>query len=156
MCREPDPEIPSDLASDVVARQLVEAVENLVTLWFAAVEEVRPRLPPRQLRALRAVSRRPALNLTALAEQLHIGLPTASRLCDRLEAAGLLRRRVRPGNRREVHLEVTAEGRRCLADVAERLSLHLAVAFDDVPPAQRARLEQVLLVLYEGGLPADP
>ncbi|KUO02783.1 MarR family winged helix-turn-helix transcriptional regulator [Streptomyces caeruleatus] len=156
MCREPDPEIPCELPSDVVGRHVVEAVENLVTLWFTAVEEVRPRLPPLQLRALRAVSRRPALNLTALAEQLHIALPTASRLCDRLEAAGLLRRRVRPGNRREVHLEVTAEGRRCLADVAERLSLHLAVAFDDVPPARRARLEQVLRAFHEGGPAADP
>ncbi len=156
MCREPDPEIPSDLASDDVGPQVVEAVESLVTLWFTAVEEVRPRLPPRQLRALRAVSRRPALNLTALAEQLRIGLPTASRLCDRLEAAGLLRRRARPGNRREVHLEVTAEGRRCLADVAERVSLRLAVALDDLPPARRARLTQMLRAFHEGGPPADP
>ncbi|MFE6618030.1 MarR family winged helix-turn-helix transcriptional regulator [Streptomyces sp. NPDC057740] len=156
MRREPDPEIPSAFSSDVVGPQVVEAVENLVTLWFTAVDEARPRLPPRQLRALRAVSRRPALNLTALAEQLHIGLPTASRLCDRLEAAGLLRRRVRSGNRREVHLEVTAEGRRCLADVAERLSVQLAVALADLPPEQRARLAQLLRAFHEDGPAGDP
>lgn len=146
MCREPDPEIPPD----VVGRQLVEAVESLVAHWFSAVEEIRPRLPPRQIRALRAVSGRPALNVSALAEHLGIGLPAASRLCDRLEAGGLLRRTVQPGDRREVHLEITADGQRLLADVTERLSVHLAAAFDDVPPAQRARLEQVLRAFHEG------
>lgn len=152
MCREPDPEIPSD----VVGRQIVEAVESLVGLWFSTVEEVRPRLPPRQIRALRAVRRRPALNVTALAEHLSIGLPAASRLCDRLEADGLLRRCERPGDRREVHLEVTAQGQRVLADITQRLSVRLAAAFEDVPPTQRARLEQVLRTLPDAGLPAGP
>lgn len=152
MRREPDPEIPSD----VVDRQIVEAVENLVALWFSAVEDLRPRLPPRQIRALRAVRRRPALNVTALAEHLRIGLPAASRLCDRLEAAGLLRRCVQPDDRREVRLEITAQGRRFLADVTERVSLRLAAAFDGVPAGQRVRLEQVLRSFHEGGLPDGP
>lgn len=152
MCREPDPEIPSG----VVGRQIVEAVESLVGLWFSTVEEVRPRLPPRQIRALRAVRRRPALNVTALAEHLGIGLPAASRLCDRLEADGLLRRCTEPGDRREVHLEVTAQGQRVLADVTERLSERLAAALDKVPPTQRARLEQVMRTLPDAGLPAGP
>ncbi|KMS76403.1 MarR family transcriptional regulator [Streptomyces viridochromogenes] len=146
MCRETDPEFPSD----VVGRQLVEAVENLVAHWLAAVEDVRPRLPPRQIRALRAVRRRPALNVSALAEHLGIGLPTASRLCDRLEAGGLLRRCVQPGDRREVHLEITVEGQRLLADVTERLAVQLAAAIDDVPPTQRARLEQLLHAFHKG------
>ncbi|MFI7413637.1 MarR family winged helix-turn-helix transcriptional regulator [Streptomyces sp. NPDC049627] len=147
MCRERDTESPSD----VVGRQLVEAVENLVALWFSAVEEVRPRLPPRQIRALRAVRGRPALNVTALAEHLHIGLPAASRLCDRLEAAGLLVRCPQPDDRREVRLEITAQGRRFLTDLTERLSLRLSTVFDGAPPTQRVRLEQLLSAFYEGG-----
>ncbi|MFE9017521.1 MarR family winged helix-turn-helix transcriptional regulator [Streptomyces sp. NPDC007808] len=152
MRREPDPEIPSE----VVGRQMVEAVENLVTLWFAAVDDVRPRLPPRQVRALRAVRRQPTLNVTALAEHLRIGLPTASRLCDRLESAGLLRRHAQHDDRREVRLEVTLQGQRFLADVTERLSLNLADVFDGVAPAQRLRLEQMLRAFHDEGLPADP
>lgn len=151
MRREHDPEIPPD--SD--GRQLVEAVENLVALWFSAVEDVRPRLPPRQVRALRAVRRQPTLNVTALAEYLRIGLPAASRLCDRLEAAGLLRRCVQPGNRREVRLEVTAQGQRFLADITERLALRLSTAFDGVPAAQRARLAQMLRVFSDGSAGTD-
>ncbi|MFE5812715.1 MarR family winged helix-turn-helix transcriptional regulator [Streptomyces sp. NPDC056479] len=147
MRREQDPQV----ASHLVGQQVVEVVEDLVTLWFSAVEDVRPRLSPRQIRALRAVRGRPALNVTALAEHLRIGLPTASRLCDRLEAAGLLRRSVRPGDRREVRLEVTDQGRVFLSDVTEGLSVRLATALDGVPPS---RLEQVLRAFDEAGLSA--
>lgn len=152
MGREPDPERPPDL----VGRQLVDAVENLVSVWFSAIEEVSPRLPPRHIRALRAVRRQPALNVTGLAAHLRVGLPAASRLCDRLENAGLLRRCVEPGDRREVHLEVTAQGRTFLRDVTERLSLQLATAFDGLPAAQSARLELALRAFHEGGPPGAP
>ncbi|QKZ16491.1 MarR family winged helix-turn-helix transcriptional regulator [Streptomyces chartreusis] len=145
MCREQEPDSPSHASG----RQLAEAVKNLVALWFSAVDDVRPRLPPRQIRALEAIARRPTLNVTALAEHLGIGLPTASRLCDRLEAAGLMRRHVRPGDRREVRLEVTDQGHKLLADVTERLSAYLAGALDAVPPDRRLRLEQALRAVHE-------
>jgi DNA-binding MarR family transcriptional regulator len=128
-------------------RQVLEAVENLVPLWFSAVEDVTPRLSPRQILALRAVRRRPEPNLTALAERLGVGLPTASRLCDRLEAAGLLQRFVRLDDRREVRLVVTERGHAFLADVTERLSARLTEALGALPPAERARVEQALRAL---------
>lgn len=133
---------PADLA-----RQVLDAVESLVPLWFSAVEDVTPRLSPRQVMALRTVRHRPELNLTALAEQLGVGLPTASRLCDRLEAAGMLRRDVRLDDRREVRLMVTEHGRAFLADVTESLSARLTDALKTMPPAERARVEQALRAL---------
>lgn len=126
------------------AGQVAEAVESLVTCWLMAAEESRPRLPARQLLALRTIRRRPELNLTALAEHLGVGLPTASRLCDRLEAAGLLERTVQPRNRREVQLVVTAYGQRLLTDVAERRVRRLASVFEAMTPAQRTALEHGL------------
>jgi DNA-binding MarR family transcriptional regulator len=128
-------------------RQLLDAVENLVPLWFSAVEDGSPRLSPRQILALRAVRRRPELNLTALAEQLAVGLPTASRLCDRLEAAGLLQRHVRFDDRREVHLVVTERGHGFLADLTERLSARLNDALAAMAAAERARVELMLRAL---------
>ncbi|MFE7837120.1 MarR family winged helix-turn-helix transcriptional regulator [Streptomyces sp. NPDC057474] len=128
-------------------RQVLDAVESLVPLWFSAVEDVTPRLSPRQILALRAVRRGPELNLTALAEQLGVGLPTASRLCDRLEAAGLLQRCVRVDDRREVRLVVTERGHGFLGAVTERLSARLGDALAAMPPAERARVEQVLRAL---------
>ncbi|MBZ3901310.1 MULTISPECIES: MarR family winged helix-turn-helix transcriptional regulator [Streptomyces] len=128
-------------------RQVLDAVENLVPLWFSAVEDVVPRLSPRQILALRAIRRRPELNLTALAEQLGVGLPTASRLCDRLEAAGLLQRCVHLDDRREVRLLVTERGHGFLVEVTERLSARLGDVLAALPAAERTRVEQVLRAL---------
>lgn len=129
---------------EATARRVVDAVESLVACWLAAAEETTPRLSARQLLALRTVRHRPELNLTALAEHLGIGLPTASRLCDRLEAAGLLERTVQPRNRREVQLVLTAYGRRVLADVTERRARRLASVFEGMTPAERTALEHGL------------
>ncbi|OQR61175.1 MarR family transcriptional regulator [Streptomyces maremycinicus] len=144
------------------AGQLAESVESLVACWLLAAEEARPRLPARQLLALRTVRNRPELNLTALAEHLGVGLPTASRLCDRLEAAGLLERRLRPSDRREVQLVVTVYGERLLTDVAERRVRRLASVFEAMTPAQRTALEHGLAGFHRAhttgrgsGEPAD-
>lgn len=131
------------------ARRLADAVESLVACWLLAGEEAAPRLAARQLLALRTVRLRPELNLTALAEDLDVGLPTASRLCDRLEAAGLLERAAHPGNRREVRLVLTACGRRVLAEVGERRARRLAAVFEDMPPDRRTALEEGLHAFHE-------
>ncbi|MFD7136289.1 MarR family winged helix-turn-helix transcriptional regulator [Streptomyces sp. NPDC059894] len=131
------------------ARRVVDAVESLVACWRAAAEETAPRLPDRQLLALRTVRRSPELNLTGLAEHLGIGLPTASRLCDRLEAAGLLERTVQPRNRREVQLVLTAYGRRVLADVTDRRVRRLAAVFEGMTAAQRTALEHGLFAFRQ-------
>ncbi|WP_069772074.1 MarR family winged helix-turn-helix transcriptional regulator [Streptomyces sp. LUP30] len=130
------------------ARQVADAVESLVACWLTAAEETAPLLPARQLLALRTIRHRPELNLTALAERLDVGLPTASRLCDRLEAAGLLERAVHPRNRREVRLVLTVYGQRVLTDVGERRVRRLAAVFEGMSPAQRAALEQGLYAFH--------
>ncbi|WP_327312282.1 MarR family winged helix-turn-helix transcriptional regulator [Streptomyces sp. NBC_01235] len=122
------------------AGQIADAVESLVACWLTAADESRHRLPARQLLALRTVRRRPELNMTGLAEHLGVGLPTASRLCDRLEAAGLLERTVQPHNRREVQLVVTADGQRLLTDVTEQRVRRLASVFEAMTPAERTAL----------------
>ncbi|MFI9648221.1 MarR family winged helix-turn-helix transcriptional regulator [Streptomyces sp. NPDC052040] len=128
----------------MLARQVADAVDSLVALWTGAVEAVTPRLSSHQLKALTAVRQRSELNLTALAEILGIALPAASRLCDRLEAAGLLERVSHPRNRRELQLRVTAHGRKALTEIADRRSASLAEVLAAMSPAQRAALEQGL------------
>jgi DNA-binding MarR family transcriptional regulator len=124
-------------------------VESLVAVWVSSAETVSPRLSAHQLKALRAVWHRSELNLTELAEILGIALPAASRLCDRLEAAGLLLRMSHPGNRRELRLQVTPHGRRVLLEVAERRSHGLATVLADMTPAQRTSLEYGLHAFRE-------
>ncbi|POX63186.1 MarR family transcriptional regulator [Streptomyces sp. Ru62] len=149
----------TDLADGLVAAALGvgDAVELLATLWSSAAQDVDLPLSPHQLRALRALEAAPGLNLTALAERLGIGLPTASRLCDRLEAAGLLERSPRSRDRREVRLELTAHARRVLGDVARRRARALATALRRMGPDDRAALTQGLRALravLDGGAPA--
>ncbi|MFI8165562.1 MarR family winged helix-turn-helix transcriptional regulator [Streptomyces sp. NPDC085931] len=127
---------------EAVAREIADAIESLTNLWSLAAQGATVRLSLHQLRALRVLQTAPDVNLTALAERLDIGLPTASRLCDRLEAAGLLERTPHPHNRREVRLALTAQGRRVLADVAARRSQALAAALAAMEPEDRMLLRR--------------
>ncbi|MFC9130245.1 MarR family winged helix-turn-helix transcriptional regulator [Streptomyces sp. NPDC057099] len=130
---------------EAVASQVADAVDSLTALWSVAAQEASLRLSPHQLRALRTVEAAAGLNVTALADELDIGLPTASRLCDRLAAAGLLERAPHPGTRREVQLWLTAHGRHVLKDVAERRTEALATALAAMEPAERVALSRGLL-----------
>ncbi|MFF4712423.1 MarR family winged helix-turn-helix transcriptional regulator [Streptomyces eurythermus] len=125
-----------------VARGIADAVDGLANLWAVAAQGASLRLSPHQLRALRILEAEPGLNLTALAEGMEIGPPTASRLCDRLEAAGLLERLLHPHKRREVQLVLTGRGRQVLSEVAERRSQALAVVLAGMDPAAREALSR--------------
>lgn len=122
------------------AQAAAEAVSALAALWARAPQAVTPRVSAHQLRALHAVGRGHEVNLTRLAEQMGVSLSTASRLCDRLEAAGFLERGVPPSSRREVCLTLTDGGRRLVAQVAECRRRHLAAVLESMPAEGRAAL----------------
>ena len=126
------------------AERISGAVQELVAVWSNAFHRAAPRVSALQLRAMEAVEHQRKPNLTGLAAELGIGLPTASRLCDRLEAAGFLERSVQPRNRREVLLAVTRQGRRLLDDVAARRRRSLAVVLTAMDPDDRAELVRAL------------
>ncbi|MFF2200003.1 MarR family winged helix-turn-helix transcriptional regulator [Streptomyces sp. NPDC058145] len=140
------------------ARAIADAVECLSNLWSVAAQEAAVRLSLHQLRALRVLEKAPESNLTGLAERLDIGLPTASRLCDRLEAAGLLERELHPHRRREVQLRLTVQGRRVLADVARRRTQALAGVLAAMAPAERSALVRGMRTFLgaQGEGPARP
>lgn len=123
-----------------VALEIADAVDGLATVWSVAAQGASLRLSPHQLRALRILESRPGLNLTTLAEHMEIGPPTASRLCDRLEAAGLLERLLHPHRRREVQLVLTGRGLQVLDEVAARRSQALAAVLAAMEPGDRAAL----------------
>ncbi|MEU0053495.1 MarR family transcriptional regulator [Streptomyces sp. NPDC006309] len=125
-----------------VAREIADAADGLANLWSVAAQGASLRLSPHQLRALRILESQPGLNLTALAEGMEIGPPTASRLCDRLEAAGLLERLLHPHRRREVRLVLTGPGRHVLGEVAARRSQALAAVLAAMTPGERDALSR--------------
>ncbi|MFG3169076.1 MarR family winged helix-turn-helix transcriptional regulator [Streptomyces sp. NPDC048200] len=129
---------------EAVAGRTADAVEELVELWISAGQTVVPRLSAHQLKALRTVGQRHELTLTGLAERVGIALPAASRLCDRLEAAGLLRRVPHPGNRRALHLLLTPLGSTVLTEIGERRAQILAAVLAGMTPLQRRSFEEGL------------
>lgn len=132
-----------------VAEQMSDAVHRLAALWGRAQLSVTPRLSAHQLRALEAVAGAPGINLSGLADAAGTGPPAASRLCDRLEAAGLVDRVVSPTNRREVRLTATAHGHDLLGRISARRQQDLAEVLAAMPEDRRADLLSGLLALHE-------
>jgi DNA-binding MarR family transcriptional regulator len=117
-------------AGDPVTVAVDCAAEALVAAFDAAREGARTRLSNSQLQALLVVERQEGLNLRALADELGAMLSSASRLCDRLVAAGMIERMAGQVDRREIALVLTGAGRRVLeqlrADRRDRLEEILA------------------------------
>ncbi|NYV77107.1 MarR family winged helix-turn-helix transcriptional regulator [Streptomyces sp. UH6] len=134
-----------------LAREIAHGVDGLAELWSVAAQGASLRLSPHQLRALRLLEAEPELNLTALAQGMGIGTPTASRLCDRLEAAGLVSRLLHPYDRREVRLVLTGTGRQVLGEVADRRSQALAEVLAGMDPVAREALRRGLRAFPAAG-----
>jgi DNA-binding MarR family transcriptional regulator len=82
--------------------------------------------------------------MSRLAEALEVVPSSASRLCDRLEATGLLRRMPDPRDRREVRLMLTPSARRLLDQLRERRRQALTAVLDRMTPAARHALVEAL------------
>ena len=63
-----------------------------------------------QARCLMYLAISPSVSITALATHLHIGLPAASGLVERLVEAGHVKRDPDPGDRRQQLVSLTAQG----------------------------------------------
>lgn len=119
---------------------VVEAASTLVMLWGEAEQSAQPQVSPAQLRALLLVDQHGSMNLNALADGLGAIPSSASRLCDRLVAAGLLTRHPGEHNRREVRLGVSRDGRRLIDDLADSRRSIFARVLNKMAPADRAAL----------------
>ena len=126
------------------AAAVLATVESLLGVLDGARLTEAPAVPPAQLRVLTIVARGRQTNMSRLAEALGVVPSSASRLCDRLEATGLLRRVPDPRDRREVRLLLTPAARRLLDDVRDRRRAALAAVLDRMTPAGRQDLVRAL------------
>ncbi|WP_435971714.1 MarR family transcriptional regulator [Streptomyces sp. Qhu_M48] len=96
-------------------------------------------LSPAQTRVMYIIKRDPGITLTALGRRLSAAAPSVTRLCDRLQAAGFLRRTPPPQDRREVRLELTDSGIAHLHQIRRRREQALRQAMSRMSPdAQQA------------------
>lgn len=123
-----------------VATEASALLELLDVLWGRGQEAVPAPVPPSQLRALTVIDEREHVNLRDLGEALGSTPPSVSRLCDRLEAAGLVQRSRATANRREVEVRLSRSGRSVLASVRAARSRELETVLTCLSREQRRAL----------------
>ncbi|SDX91857.1 DNA-binding transcriptional regulator, MarR family [Micromonospora pattaloongensis] len=116
------------------------AAEALLAVWDAAREQATSRLSSSQLRALLVVEQCDGVNLRGLAGRLGMILSSASRLCDRLVAAGVLEREPGRADRREIALHLTPAGHALLEQLRAARRARLATVLAAMSPAGRQAL----------------
>ncbi|RSM52804.1 transcriptional regulator [Actinoplanes sp. ATCC 53533] len=127
-----------------VAAAVESTVESLLGVLDSARLAQSPAVPPAQLRVLTIISRSEHTNMSRLAEALDVVPSSASRLCDRLEATGLLRRVPDPRDRREVRLLLTPAAHLLLEELRERRRAALAEVLERMSPTGRLELVRAL------------
>jgi DNA-binding MarR family transcriptional regulator len=123
--------------SEPLTAVIEEAGGFLAEVWNRET----PDLPtsPVQLHALLILEQHRDINLSGLAAQLGGLVSSASRLCDRLEAAGLLQRLPGP-SRRAVTLRLSQDGVALLDRVRRQRREDLVRILAHMPPGARAAL----------------
>ena len=119
----------------------VQALVGVAAQSFAEIED-RVTLP--QLRVLMLIASRGPFNLNALARAMGVHPSNASRSCDRLVAAGLLQRTESAVDRRNLVLDLTAEGRELVAGLVERRREAVATVLERVPDRLRRRVTSAM------------
>jgi DNA-binding MarR family transcriptional regulator len=90
---------------------------------------------------LRAVG---PLGESELASAAGVSAPTATRMLATLERDALVERRACAGDRRVVHIALTAEGERRVARKRERIATRRAEIFASLAPAERRQAARIL------------
>jgi DNA-binding MarR family transcriptional regulator len=117
-----------------------DAAQALLSAWDAAREQATPRLSWPQLSALLVVERSEGINLRGLAGELKMLLSSASRLCDRLVASGMVERVPGRVDRREIALYLTSSSRQLLDELRRTRRQMLATVLERMSPGGRAAL----------------
>lgn len=109
------PDIPRrHLLAPAQVQQVEQRSRALANTTVQALDSVQATTSPTQVRALLAVEACAGCSNVELAAMLSIFPSSASRLTDRLTAAGLVTREAGTDDRREIHLVLTPAGRRTL------------------------------------------
>ena len=116
----------------------------MVGIVAASIAEVDDSVTVPQLRVLVMVDTRGPLNLAAVAAGLAVNPSNASRACDRLVGAGMIRRADAEHDRRNVSISLTEKGQRFVDSLMEARAELLSEAVADMTPADRRKLAQSL------------
>ncbi|WP_433035420.1 MarR family winged helix-turn-helix transcriptional regulator [Actinomycetospora sp. CA-053990] len=122
------------------AGRLEVALRGLLELSVGVLSVMEENVSPSHLRALQSLDHLGGAKVTALGDALGVPPSTASRISDRLTAAGLITREVAPDNRRATWLDLTPAGRAVLSDLADARAQELVCVTEAMTPEERDAL----------------
>ncbi|MCS0636647.1 MarR family transcriptional regulator [Streptomyces sp. LP05-1] len=127
------------------------AVAELLEVLLGRGQEAVPSGPvsPSQLRALLVLERHDGTNLRTLSDVLRSRNSSVSRLCDRLEAMGLVTRAPSPTSRREVELRLSRRGHTVLRELREARAREVAAVLARMKPAAVHALAEGLIAFRD-------
>lgn len=99
---------------------------------------------PGQNFLLEALRAEPSLTTGELARRMHVEVPTAVRMTQRMEAAGLLARTPDPDDRRRVRVSLTPDGRKAAKAVPRLLDGAAEQALRGLSTDERRQLVTLL------------
>ncbi|MFG2528348.1 MarR family winged helix-turn-helix transcriptional regulator [Streptomyces sp. NPDC048516] len=123
-----------------VTAAVMAASRLVVALSARALAEASSALTLPQLRALVVLDGCGPVKLVELATTLGVNPSTALRMVERLEAAGLVDRKVNPDNRREVVLRLTGPGGELVRTVLDHRHREIAALVGRLPGHVRSGL----------------
>ncbi|MEE1820598.1 MarR family transcriptional regulator [Streptomyces sp. NPDC056362] len=155
MTTQPAPASGEPQRTAEAARELIELLE---VLWERGRDMVSATpVSASQLRVLYSLDREEGISLRTLGDLLGSAPPSVSRMCDRLEALGFVRRLPSPVSRRQLELHLTAHGKAYLRDLRVQREEALLGVIADMSETSRKALLRGLTGFQEaldGGGPA--
>lgn len=125
-------------------KAVLAAADVLLRVVASSVAEVEDTVSSPQLRVLVRIHTRGPQNLGGVAAELGVHASNATRICDRLVAAGLIERREDPIDRRYVVLDLTKKGEELVNTVLEHRRQAIAEVIARMPPGRRPAMAVAL------------
>jgi DNA-binding MarR family transcriptional regulator len=133
--------LPPDLEFKAMPGHLIRRLHQVAQAVFdVAFATARIDLTPVQYAALATIAARPGLDQATLASEIVFDRATTGGVIDRLEAKGLVRREVAPGDRRARRLFAEAKGVALLAEVRPIVARVQTTMLDGLNDAERQTL----------------
>ncbi len=140
---------------DALTDAVLTASRLLVAVSARSLAAVEETITLPQFRLLVILDSRGTMRLTSLAELLDVNPSTVTRMVDRLVTTGMIARQANPATRREVVVDLTAEGRRVVRGVTRRRRSAISRIVAKMSEDERQGLVGALTAFTEaGGEPA--